>query len=294
MRQEGPQPPAAAVPARQPHRASRSFRHRREGQSALSNHQLGPSLRRTQLEGRPAGAAEGRGPSGARQRLPTFEEVTSATVARPIDVNGPMFFSQPLRLKAGSGQPGTWALGALVPLDSMPGEGHRVPLAVVAGVPLLCLLALLALPVLKLLTVGGRDPLSVSTVGGVTLAVLILTALATLVTLDWYAHGLAREQRDHELRVFAQLLEDGFRAELGAARTALIKFRDQRLRPALRRCAAKKGKITSPATVSLMNPASPPRQTGQVSLPRRSTDRPCSPLNFSQHSRSIRPSTCCT
>jgi hypothetical protein len=97
----------------------------------------------------------------------SLEEVVGSTGVRSINVGGTTYalFSQPLRLKArDSSQYTTWAVGALVPQAALDSDAHPMPIAVMASAPLACLLALLALPILRVLTVGSREAFSSSTV----------------------------------------------------------------------------------------------------------------------------------
>jgi hypothetical protein len=174
----------------------------------------------------------GKDAAPAPPRLPTLAEVRSSTLVRGVEVDGIPYklFSQPIRLKAGDdAQYATWAVGVLVPLDGLQGDTQRMPLAVMAGVPLLCLLALLALPFLQLATAGAREPLTRFTVYGLALSSVVGTALLTLGGLDWYAYGSVGERVDSELRAVARALQAGFQDELRAAYGVLVTFRDQRV-----------------------------------------------------------------
>lgn len=196
------------------------------GNSGLRLAHLGDALRAGAAKDAPAAGEDLTG-------LPTLTEVTATTVVRPIAIDGTTYhlFTQPLRLQAGRGTTyATWAVGILVPDGGMDGEDRRLPLSVLAGVPLLLLIAALVLPFVKLATIGPREPLAPATVFGLAAAPLLGVMLLTLTALDWYTYHRLRARHDAELRAFVNALQYNFRDEIATAYAALATFRDQRLR----------------------------------------------------------------
>lgn len=163
--------------------------------------------------------------------LPSLAEVVGTTLVRPLQVGGTSYvlFSQPMRLRArDTAQYRTWAIGALVPLATLRKEAHRMPIAVVSGVPVACVLAILALPMLKILTAGPRERLTRRDVAGVAGGLLLASALATVAVLVWYADHQVRQNVDDELRLFSGELQASFRAEVADVNAMLTAFSERR------------------------------------------------------------------
>lgn len=173
-------------------------------------------------DGKPAAPAAG-------TTLPGPDEIGAATVVRTVDIDGTphRFFSHPLRLETGSAQHRNWAIATVVRSDRMEAES-RVPILVLAGIPGVLILAALALPFLKLATMGRRDPFPPTTAVGIGVALLLGGLSLTSGALAWMAAGQLRTAYDRELNRFARALQRNFAAELDAAYAGLIQFRDLR------------------------------------------------------------------
>ncbi len=166
--------------------------------------------------------------------LPTLEEVSTSTIVRSIEIEGASYklFSQPLRLNRGTAGPDqTWAVGTLVPTHALHGDTRRVPLVALGAVPLLVLLTVLALPILHVLSVGAREPLTIWAVIGVCLSLFVGTGLAVILAFDGYAYWRFGERVDEELFELADAIQESFQSEAEAALTVLEAFEQRNIRP---------------------------------------------------------------
>lgn len=194
-------------------------------------------LRLSNLRSKPAAAADKPASTPKPQAaptplagLPSLEEITDATLVRDVDIDGAQYklIAQPLRINgSGDAQYRTWAIGTLLPPGGSPGERRSVPWSLLAGIPLLVLLAAVALPMLKLRLANAREPLTAATVFGVAASLLVGTALLTAGLLVTVAYFQQRDRFDTELARLAAAMSRNFHEELDAAYAALTSYRDR-------------------------------------------------------------------
>jgi len=177
----------------------------------------------------PAESGEGKG------SLPPIEDLQRASVDLDVSFSGTSYrlFAQPIQLSFGGPDAAAsgrkWVVAALIPSDRFEHEARAVSFALMSIVPLLLVIALLVPPLLKVWTMGPRDRLRAIDVHAVNVALLTLTAIATVLLLDWYAYGRLMGAVDADLQAFSQSLRENFAAEAGQVQKALAHFVKVRL-----------------------------------------------------------------
>ena len=194
--------------------------------------------------GAPAGGASSSPPAGTVSGpppLPPIEDLQRASVDLevPFSETPQRLFAQPIQLSFGGVEGAalrerTWVVAALVAGDRFKRDARAISFAVMSVVPLLLVIGLLVPPLLKVWTMGPRDRLRAIDVHVVNVALLTLTAIATVLLLDWYAYGRLRGAVDADLQAFSQKLRDNFTAEARQVHQVLADFVQVRLSPTSR------------------------------------------------------------
>lgn len=158
-------------------------------------------------------------------RLPAAAELAQSTAVTPARLNGKamLLLTQPVQVPTGEPQAAPWILGALLPAAAM-GAQTSVSFAMLAGAPMLLVLALLALPFLTWATLGPRDALrrgnALAMLGAAIAGTALLTALAATAVLSLQLAAAA----DGQLARVSAALQEHFADELRGARRVLRAF----------------------------------------------------------------------
>jgi hypothetical protein len=162
--------------------------------------------------------------------MPPIAALLRSTTVQSVSLDGTAFtlLTQPFHVHRASASEELWVLGALAPIESW-GAQSSVSLAAMVAIPLLVVIALVALPFLRWATTGPREAMSPWTVLQMAAALVAGTALLTAVTLVWYTYAGMSGLADAELRRFSDALVRNFTAERRAATDTLAAFVKQRL-----------------------------------------------------------------
>lgn len=182
-----------------------------------------------------AARAEGKGgdakaPSGPPPvaTFPSPAELAAFSVVREVEIAGRNYrlFTHPLRL---SGNDQTATLGFLIESSRFEKEVASLSLGALSYVPLLIGIALLAVKLLKLRTMGARERLTAGDVRMLAFSLLALAGTLTTLALAAYEYHRLGAALNQELENVAERIGKNLNAELAAARSALSTYATQAL-----------------------------------------------------------------
>jgi len=149
-------------------------------------------------------------------------EIGTSSKSLDIELGGQTFklFVQPVHIE---GIPRVF-VATFQPKRDFDESIRAVSFGALAHVPLLLILALLAVPAIKVATISGYDRLKASDVAGLAVCMVIMAAVATALTTSLVASASLDDQLDEDLRTVAKKMRRNIQTEITQITLALEQF----------------------------------------------------------------------
>lgn len=167
-------------------------------------------------------------PASLTGSFPSAEEIAAGSIVRDVFFSGEWYrlFTHPMYV-AGEDADEKWAIGYLVERHRFDRRVASLSFGSLSYLPLVVLIGLLAIPLLKIRTMGSRERLSATDVRVVALSIVALSGTVTTLGLAFYDFWELKAAVDGDLEQVSAKLRDNFTRELTDAGAALRKFAAQ-------------------------------------------------------------------